>query len=493
MAVADSYEYLSKLSLQMQCDLLRAGLVPGAKKCVWDPVKVIDWNGLTFDFMRKGIAIKADRIKKFKYHNMSLMAKWPAVSFREVARCTGRLNSMYPVLGGSVQIRTKMLQTIVNIRNYKNLAWDDRIQVDFLPLYFHAFAELEYWNVHLEAKNFRLFSPVKPNFVAWTDASDVALGACMIKMHENQSIVPVTIDNVLLDSTGVYTALRRHVALHAGEYVWRYHGTVIVRDFLDSLVDNTEEMLNCHRNFSPEEQATSSTERELLAIYHCIVSTAHLLKGKCVTVHTDSQNAESICTKGSQKPKLQAYAKLIDHVLDKYSINLNVVWVPRDLNLVADFISTEIDYGDYEIIGTKFKEICTSLNRFPDVDCFANNRNAKCETFFSPAMCPDTSGVDAFCYNWGEFGLCWIFVQPSMICRALIYARRCKANILLLVPQWKNSYFYPLLLDYSKLSAFQKVSVFPGKGLFKAGFDANTIFSDKYAGNVEVWHFSFAN
>jgi hypothetical protein len=92
MAVSDSYEYLTKLSLQMQCDLLRAGLVLGAKKCDWEPVKIIDWNGFTFDFVRKGIAIKADRIQKFKLNNKVLMDKWPGVTFREVAQCTGRLN-----------------------------------------------------------------------------------------------------------------------------------------------------------------------------------------------------------------------------------------------------------------------------------------------------------------------------------------------------------------------------------------------------------------
>jgi hypothetical protein len=144
MAVSNNQDYLVRLSLQMQCDLLRAGLVPGANKCVWSPVKIIDWNGLTYDFVRKGISIKAERIVKFKVIARELMDKWPSTTYREVARCTGRINSMYPVLGQKVQIKTKMLQTIINIRNYKNSSWDDIIAVDFVPLYFHAFAELEY-------------------------------------------------------------------------------------------------------------------------------------------------------------------------------------------------------------------------------------------------------------------------------------------------------------------------------------------------------------
>jgi hypothetical protein len=268
-----------------------------------------------------------------------------------------------------------------------------------LPLYFHAFAELEYWNTHLDAKNFRLFTPNKPEFVAWTDASDVALGACLIKMHHRQSVVPLTVDNILLNAAGVYTALRRHAPLHVDDYVWRFNRTVIVRDFLDSLVDNTEEMMICHRNFSPEEQATSSTEREMLAIYYCVLSTASLLEGELITLHTDSQNAEIICSKGSSKPRLQAYAKLIDDLLEQYSITLNVVWIPRDLNLVADFISTEIDYADYEIVHAKFNEICLSIGKVPDVDCFANSVNAKCTKFFSPSVFPNMLGVDAFNYD----------------------------------------------------------------------------------------------
>jgi hypothetical protein len=212
-----------------------------------------------------------------------------------------------------------------------------------------------------------------------------------------------------------------------------------------------------------------------------------------LTLHTDSQNAEIICTKGSSKPRLQAYAKLIDDLLEQYRITLNVVWIPRDSNLVADFISTEIDYADYEIVDGTFKEICSSLGKYPDVDCFANSTNAKCKKIFSPNMCPNTSGVNAFNYDWSIYKSCWIFVQPAMICRALIYARQCKASILLLVPQWKNSHFYPLLLEYRKLDAFRNLSVFPGKNAFKAGFDVNTVFSEKYCGNFEIWDFSFTN
>jgi hypothetical protein len=60
---------------------------------------------------------------------------------------------------------------------------------------------------------------------------------------------------------------------------------------------------------------------------------------------------------------------------------------------------------------------------------------------------PGCIGVDAFAYDWISFGLCWIFTEPAAIGRALHYAKLCKAHVLLLAPQWRNSYFYPLLSE----------------------------------------------
>jgi Reverse transcriptase (RNA-dependent DNA polymerase) len=213
MAVADNAEFLQKLSVQMQYDLLRAGLVPGVKKCTWIPVRVIDWNGLTFDFNRKGLLIKQARIDNALLCLTQIEKDWPKVTFRDVARCTGKLNSRYPVLTEKVQIRLKMLQTIVNIRHFKNLGWDDVINVDYIPLYFHAYDEIQYWLSNLVQLNFRPFLPVRPDWVCWTDASDVAIGGCFTKMPVKNSVVPVTVDNVLLNPDLVFGELRRCVAL----------------------------------------------------------------------------------------------------------------------------------------------------------------------------------------------------------------------------------------------------------------------------------------
>jgi hypothetical protein len=61
-------------------------------------------------------------------------------------------------------------------------------------------------------------------------------------------------------------------------------------------------------------------------------------------VHTDNQNAALICTKGSHKPRLNKYAQKISNCCLQNNITLNVTWIPRDLNIVADAISNSLDY-----------------------------------------------------------------------------------------------------------------------------------------------------
>jgi len=105
MAVASSKSQLKKQSLQIQCDLLRAWLVPGVTKCLWEPTKLIAWNGLTFDFCKGGISVMDHRMQHALQKIDELIDKWPQVTFREVSQFLGQLNSMHPVLTGICTLR----------------------------------------------------------------------------------------------------------------------------------------------------------------------------------------------------------------------------------------------------------------------------------------------------------------------------------------------------------------------------------------------------
>ena len=96
-------------------------------------------------------------------------------------------------------------------------------------------------------------------------------------------------------------------------------------------------------------------------------------------------------------------------------------------------------------------------------------------------------GVDAFSYDWSEYGLCWIFVQPKLILRVLNYLKCCRAKALVLVPQWKTSFFYPELIKLKSTQWCKKVLVYSGVNVFVQGSDPTSYFGPSYNGNIEVW------
>ena len=89
--------------------------------------------------------IMLQRLERCVLNIQELLLGWPNVTFRDVSRCLGRILSLHPVFGGSAQLKARMLQTIVNIRHFKNLGWDVMIQSDYAPLIIMAQDELRFW------------------------------------------------------------------------------------------------------------------------------------------------------------------------------------------------------------------------------------------------------------------------------------------------------------------------------------------------------------
>ncbi len=164
----------------------------------------------------------------------------------------------------------------------------------------------------------------------------------------------------------------------------------------------------------------------------------------------------------------------------------------EDLNRMADFLSKEVDYEDYQVTVEFFQEVCGDVGLAPDVDLFADEKNTKAsKIFFSLTYCPGTLGVNAFYYDWSLRGLNWIFVSPRLILRAISHLKLCKAAALILIPQWKTSQFYPYMLKLKNTPAYKAHFVYTGKNIFLQGADVNSYFGPSYSGNVEVWHIDF--
>jgi RNase H-like domain found in reverse transcriptase len=448
----------------------------------------VSWNGLVFDFENRGIAAMAHRIARIKESLSTLLVNWPKVTFRDVAQFLGQLNSLHPVLEGLATLRSKMLQTIVNIRHFHGYNWEAVIVVNSPPLLSKAKYELQYWLVNIDAKNFRLFEAQVPSCCGWVDASDHAIGGVLVRLAQPVAAnIPVTMDNWLLDGAGLLPKIRNCASLQVGgeEQV----PSLVTSHDLDPAV--VRDMYIVHRNLQYIEMAVDSNERELLAAVELISACAELLQNSSFTLHFDNMNAAIICAKESSKFRLQGYATRIADLCEKYSIKLAPVWIPRCLNNFADKYSKMLDYEDYAITDQFFHFMQQTTGFVPNIDRFANNWNAKCELFNSASFCIGTSGVDAFQYSWGPPTKNWIFPPPRLLARALLYLEQCKGEGVFLVPQWKGAPFYDLFKDWLGSNQLQGRWCLPGSNVFVRGADATTCFGPDFSGTIELWYLNF--
>ena len=206
-------------------------------------------------------------------------------------------------------------------------------------------------------------------------------------------------------------------------------------------VDGSTEVVR--GRFTSAEAETSSTFRELLAIKYSLSALLSLVHGRRITLYTDSKNAVRIIEKGSQLAHLQSLAVDLFGLAVRGSFVVNAIWVPRDRNQVADEISKMNDTDAWGIDLETFDHVQSKFGAFT-IDRFADDLNRKVPRFNSRFFCPGTLQVDAFATSWaGDFN--WLCPPIKLVGRALRHLRASQAKGVLLVPEWRSAYFWPLL------------------------------------------------
>jgi hypothetical protein len=69
--------------------------------------------------------------------------------------------------------------------------------------------------------------------------------------------------------------------------------------------------------------------------------------------------------------------------------------------------------------------------------------------------------------------------------------RIVQSAVLVLIPQWKTSYFYPVFTDLEISGVAKRKKVYSGRDMFKLGQDVRSYFGPDYSGNVEVWFIDY--
>ena len=200
------------------------------------------------------------------------------------------------------------------------------------------------------------------------------------------------------------------------------------------------------RLFSPEEQNLHSTWREMENVRFLIEAMLEHVKGRSVNFLIDNKSAVQIIQNGSMKLLCHDLALKIDNLCKANSIVLNVQWIPRGDNVDADDLSRLADRLDTDDWGLSLQFFQLLNNKFGpfSVDCFANFYNNKVEKFYSLFLTPNTSGVNAFAFDWHREN-CLLVPPVAIIGRVLFHLRTCRAKGVLVAPLWKSAYYWPLI------------------------------------------------
>ena len=150
-----------------------------------------------------------------------------------------------------------------------------------------------------------------------------------------------------------------------------------------------------HKNWDAIEIKQSSTWRELMCVKHALQSFVHLLKGSLVKWYTDNQGVAAIVKSGSTKVHLHKLAMEIFLFSKEHDVSIDIEWIPRSENEVADYLSKIVDFDDWCVKDSYFRALDSTWGPFT-VDCFANSVNAKVSRFYSLFFQPGCLGVDSF-------------------------------------------------------------------------------------------------
>ncbi len=199
----------------------------------------------------------------------------------------------------------------------------------------------------------------------------------------------------------------------------------------------------CYRSFEAYEQATSSTWRELTALFYALKAFRPILHGKKVTCYVDNFAASRIVEIGSPNLELQSIAVNIFDFCKANSFEIQVTWIPRKQNAVADKLSKFSDPDDWEMSIETFNYLDQLWGPF-SIDRFASEENHKLSRFNSRFSCPSAEAIDEFSQNWErENNL--LVPQVSKIPDTIYRISTGNIKGTFFVPYWRSSVFWALL------------------------------------------------
>ena len=205
-----------------------------------------------------------------------------------------------------------------------------------------------------------------------------------------------------------------------------------------------KEVATCAEPWTATEKNTHITTREALASAKAIQYLHHLLPNGCeLQLHSDSTPTTWCWRKGSTVRALNQPISASLVKLHQKHIFVQADHLQGTKNKRADWLSRNVDPKNYALKPAYFREICQKLQVWPDVDLFANSRNAKCGKYASWRTDPRSLG-NAWDLQWDKW-TAWINPPWELIPRVLQKIKTDKARALICLPKWESQPWWRVL------------------------------------------------
>lgn len=185
---------------------------------------------------------------------------------------------------------------------------------------------------------------------------------------------------------------------------------------------------------------------ELLAAFNGIKSFAKNHSNCNIILRIDNITAISYINRmgGIRFPHLNDITQQIWKWCESRKIIIFASYVNTRENVIADWASRQKPTeSEYSLSQTAFQKI-TNIFGIPQIDLFASYQNKKCQIFVSWHPDPQSSFIDAFTLNWGNFFF-YAFPPFSLLPRVLKKIKAEKAKGIVVYPLWKTQPWFPVL------------------------------------------------
>ena len=114
-------------------------------------------------------------------------------------------------------------------------------------------------------------------------------------------------------------------------------------------------------------------------------------------------------------------------------ISIDIQWLPREENVISDYISKLFDFDDWGVTG-RFFYFVDNIFGLHTCDRFADSGNKKVKQNYSRFFTPGTAGVYSFSFNWKSENN-WLVPPIYLVNKVIKHCLICKAEGTLIVPK----------------------------------------------------------